>query len=599
MTDSKLVQLIVERKSKQRKKELKLSWADQREKIIEWTTFYRRNMDIFIEDYLGIKLKFFQIIMIRLLQNNMISCFITSRGAGKSFIVGVYAVARALLYPNSEIAVSSLTLAQGKLIITEKIQRELCGDVGLSPILKQLYNDGYITINVDKDTAKVNFKNDSKIFVAVAGESSRGIRSTCLIVDEARIVLKKIIDSILLPSERPRVFPSRIKDEYKDYVEEPQTIYISSARTKDSWLWTFFTKCVNQLYRKKPYSVFAVDEFTSVACGLKTKQQFEIDQKNTDEFDWMMEHLNCWLGETEDSLFRYDDFHKCQLSHLAFYPSDSNVSCFYDFSNEKEIRYITCDIAVSGGKDNDNTIYFLNSMNIDNKKVRPLYIESMNGVNSTIQVCRMKQLFYDFKCSYAVIDTKGVGNVIYDMLTVETFNEKTLETYPAWTVSTDPVLQISSDNVINDKIKRTISINAESVIIAIAGTPEINTAMHLSVKKNLKDGVFEFLVDESEQEALFVDSDKDWLLHTSEERAEMLLPYVQTRYLINEAVSLKTKILDSNIKVVEQSRLDTKDRYMTLAMTSYFADKLMNKYFQDEENGEINMDDWQWLSGKY
>ena len=259
------------------------------------------------------------------------------------------------------------------------------------------------------------------------------------------------------------------------------------------------------------------------------------------------------------------------------------------------------DVAVIESSKNDNTAFFIIRLIPDSGRYTIIvpYADSMHGLNSIAQTKRMKQLFYDFKCSYAVIDTKGVGNVIYDMLTVETFNEKTLETYPAWTVSTDSVLQISSDNVINDKIKRTISTNAEPVIIAIAGTSEINTAMHLSVKKNLKDGVFEFLVDESEQEALFVDSDKDWLLHTSEERAEMLLPYVQTRYLINEAVSLKTKILDSNIKVIEQSRLDTKDRYMTLAMTSYFADKLMNKYFQDEENGEINMDDWQWLSGKY
>lgn len=98
----------------------------------------------------------------------------------------------------------------------------------------------------------------------------------------------------------------------------------------------------------------------------------------------------------------------------------------------------------------------------------------------------MKRYFYEYKCSYFVLDTKGVGNVIYDLLTVETYDKDYDITYPAWTVCVDKSLQISSDTVINDKIQRTMTTNAESVIIPFAGTSELNSIGHLSLRKCLK-----------------------------------------------------------------------------------------------------------------
>ena len=76
-----------------------------------------------------------------------------------------------------------------------------------------------------------------------------------------------------------------------------------------------------------------------------------------------------------------------------------------------------------------------------------------------------------------------VGNVIFDLLTIPTEDTEYGITYPAWTVCKDKRLQISSDNVINDKIQRTLTSDAQEVIIPIAGTAEINSNMHLSLQK--------------------------------------------------------------------------------------------------------------------
>ena len=76
-----------------------------------------------------------------------------------------------------------------------------------------------------------------------------------------------------------------------------------------------------------------------------------------------------------------------------------------------------------------------------------------------------------------------------------------------------------------------------------------------------------------------------------------MLPFIQTKYMINEAISLEVKMMENgNIKLQEAKRTDVKDRYMTLAMGNLLADKIYNKYNKQNESEEVNLDDWQWLS---
>ena len=68
--------------------------------------------------------------------------------------------------------------------------------------------------------------------------------------------------------------------------------------------------------------------------------------------------------------------------------------------------------------------------------------------------------------------------------------------------------------------------------------------------------------------------------------------------MINESVTLNTEYKNGLVKVVED-RSATKDRYMTLAMFNYFGEKLKNKFLQNGEPDEIDLDEWQWLSGNF
>ena len=216
--------------------------------------------------------------------------------------------------------------------------------------------------------------------------------------------------------------------------------------------------------------------------------------------------MNLWLGEKEGSLYKYDDFHKAQVLEKAFHIRNSleyleQKEIKYDFKDD-EIRWLTMDIAVAGGRENDNTAFLLGKINQSTLKRSVENVSTENGMNSLKQVVLLKRMFYEYKCSYFVYDTTGVGNALYDSLTIETYDEERSVTYPAWNVCTDKKLQIVSDNVLNDKINRTITSNGEEVIIPIVGTSTLNSEMFLALRKNLQDGVIDFLKDDTEMELI-------------------------------------------------------------------------------------------------
>ena len=210
----------------------------------------------------------------------------------------------------------------------------------------------------------------------------------------------------------------------------------------------------------------------------------------------------------------------------------------------------------------------------------------------------MKRIYYDYDAEYFVMDSKGVGLGIYDLLTVKTFDDVRNVTYPAWCVCMDKLLQISSDDVVTEKLDRVMDVNAKEVIIPIAGTKNINSDMHLSVKNNIREKNLELLIDDAEKEAMFIDKDAKWVMKDADTKADLIIPFIETRLLINETMGLNIEVVDKIVRVKEKSG-ETKDRYMTLAMFSYFSDKLASKMLnvqaQEQGTSEFNLDDWKFL----
>ena len=82
------------------------------ENVIDWVTFYRRNIHRFVEHYLGIELHFFQKIMIYLMHLCPLVVLICARAVSKSFTTAVYACSVCILYPGSKVLVTAMTKKQ-------------------------------------------------------------------------------------------------------------------------------------------------------------------------------------------------------------------------------------------------------------------------------------------------------------------------------------------------------------------------------------------------------------------------------------------------------------------------------------------------------
>ena len=569
------------------------------ENIIEYVTFFRRNIDIFCEDFLEIPLHQFQKNMLIEIQDSDIATLVCSRGSSKSFCTAIAALYFALMYSNCNILVVSLTLAQSNLLISSKIEKELSNPkTGISPVLRQLRKDGWMEIKKDANTGGyiVEFQNGSKIYSCALAESLRGNRAQVVILDEAAICSKSLYQQVAEPTLTLRQYGGKTL-EAQDFT--PKQIMLSSARTKSNWLWKFLVNTVNGYFNKHSrtkYGFMCVDVLSATAAGIQSPAQYYQRKKNTNDLDFQQEYMNIFLGSGEDSIFKYEDFEMNQNLVNAFYPrtlqqvldKEENT---YKYS-DNDIRYLSCDIAVGTGQDDDNTCIICGKINVDTGKRSVEYITTCSGLNSLEQVILMKRLFYEYHARYFVQDTKGIGNALFDMLTVETFDNIYGVTYPAWTTSTNKELQLSSDNVINDKVERTMSNNAEEVIIPFAGTAELNSNMHLITRKTLKDGNVNLLLDDYNKKAQLEDKDPNFITKTAEEKADILIPFVQTRYMINEAVALEVKFSETGlVKVQEAKRTDTKDRYMTFGMFCMFGDKLYNKYCkQNNDDDDIDWD---------
>ena len=93
--------------------------------VIAWCSFWRRNLHLFVRDYLKLSLYPYQQIAIYKMGISNFICIIASRNDAKSFIIALYACCRCILYPGTLFVIGSATKGQSKLMVSAKIQDEL------------------------------------------------------------------------------------------------------------------------------------------------------------------------------------------------------------------------------------------------------------------------------------------------------------------------------------------------------------------------------------------------------------------------------------------------------------------------------------------
>lgn len=569
-----------------------LSKAENVQKLILWITFYRRNPSRFVEHYFGVTLHLYQHIILYLMELFPSFCIVAARSAAKSFLIAIYACKEAILRPGARIVVASATKKQARLIVSEKIKKEL---IPKSPLLAAEID----SFKDNQNEIEVVFRNGSSIVVVAANENARGYRATVMIYEEFRMIVKNIIDSVLSPFLYVRQADFLNFEEYSGMIEEPKEVYISSAWYQNHWMWALIRTFVKDMLTNQSSCVIGMDYSISLKHNIKTRNFLIKERKKLDPISWAIEYENQMIAENARSFFNYEQLNKNRTLKRAFYPRRNEDALLkqknkYDIQKQVgEVRIISCDIAMEGGSDTDNSIFSCIRLLPESSEYKVMdstgehievkrgyrrqvvYMELVHGGETTKQAIRIKQLYTDFNADYCVLDGRNAGISVYDMLAKVLFDEERNVEYKPWKCMND------------EKVASRIQIaGAEENVYIIKAQLETNSAIAESMRDVLTSRMIDFLISNTEAVDEIGNFFPEYAIADVDTQLFFERPYLETAALINEMIDLEYERGEQTglIKIINNN--NRKDRYTSVSYGNYFAKMLEHDLLSDSAEYE-------------
>ena len=327
--------------------------------------------------------------------------FLTAtRATSKSFTAYLSSVCRAVLLPRSNIMIASdvkgtvIKIAQAKF---EQIFRHW-------PLLrKQLAtraDDGKTGIKSSNNYYELYFKNGSVITV-VSKDTSRGLRATAAILEEAATIDEEPYTQVLLPqmNVKRREVDGTINP---DEPSSPQT-FITTARERTVYMYSRLIEItVNAVLRPKQYFSWGMSYEVPLHYGLLDKATL-LDQRystTVSDDSFSRENLSIWTGNNKEAwldskqLNKRRKLLKCERKAQQ---NPSNPNTYYT-------------IGVDIGRYNANTAVMVGKILPSDSgfKKHIVYTEVIHGANYiTQQAPRIKKLIQLYNPREIVIDGNG------------------------------------------------------------------------------------------------------------------------------------------------------------------------------------------------
>lgn len=542
--------------------------------VATWASFYRANPQRLCKEYLNISLKPFQAILVYMMFHYVYVMYIAARSQGKTWLTAIFCICKCILYPGTKIVIASGSKGQAMKIVTEKIPEIMMN----SPNLKR--EIARISTSMNTDDPHVMFKNGSWIKVVASNEKARSARAHVCVYDEFRLIDINILTRVLRRFlGTPRQPGYLRKAQYKHLQERNQEIYLSSAWYKFHWSWSRFLSFFKLFAKGKKYFVCGLPYQLSVKEGLLMQEQVldEMQEEDFDELSWEMEMECMFFGESEKAFFKYADLNKSREISKPFLPytdieyvqfkKDPKKYKFYKPKKRNEIRVLSLDVALMGGRENDATIFqFIRCIPVGNQYLKLIeYIEAIEGQHSTIQALRCKQIFYDLECDYCAMDTAGNSISVYEDLTKISVDAARGIEYPAWCAMNDDRMQERAYD--KDAVPLIFSIK-----VAGGSGAQTNHEMANYVKSQFEKNLIKLLSTEIEGKDFILENQVSLKLN-QDEINRMTASYFQTTKLIHEMIKLEKGISGGFIKLKEPSG-GRKDRYSSLAYGLFYIKQL-------------------------
>ena len=549
------------------------------EGVAYWAAFYRKNPQRFVAEYLNIKLKLFQKILIYMMMVSTNFMYIASRGSGKTWLVSLYCVVRCILFPGTKICIVSGYKSQS-LECIQKIEEDFMKNYSWGSInLCAEISDISTSIN----NAHCEFRNGSWVKIVTASDAARHNRANIVCVDEFRMVDLNILNTVIrkfLTAPRSPGYLS--KPEYKHLAERNCELYMSSAWFTSHWsykkLQTYFSLMLND---KKKYFCCGLPYQLAIKEGLLSREQVE-DEMSEADFDatsFSMEMGALWLGDSDDAFFKFDDISPRRKLKHSYFPLE-----IYKAHRIKipplalnERRILSVDVALMASKkhNNDAAALIINSAIPTERSdyiSNIVYIETHEGMTTDELGLLVMRFFYQYKCTDLVLDTGGQGLGVYDFIIKNQYDPEYDVTYEALTCCNN-----------EDMADRCKVRNAKKAIWSIKATAEFNSNAAIGLRAGFQNGVINLLIPdlEAEQE---IQKIRGFGKMSEREKALLQAPYTQTSLLINELIYLDHEMRGNTVKIKERPGM-RKDRFSSLEYNFQICQDLSRKR-RPQENTE-------------
>lgn len=381
--------------------------------------YWRTHLDRFIEDYLKIKLKPSQRVDARILGNFQSIDLVKNRGAGKTWLLAICAVALGILYPGSNIAVISSTAEQAVLVV-KKIEEKFLGYPDVLREINASRHNKPVQTNPHKGVCLL--KSGSKIESYSMG-TLRGNRAKILICDEAPEIPKNDLDAVAKPimNETRDICIQRGIEDYPSKI-----VSITSACLKNNYFYTSFINILKRMASgEKGCFAWAMSYKEAVREGISKQSYFDDQRADMTEEKFKMEYESVFLGAAEGAVFPFELTDKCRTLRDVEIAQPAKSAVEYVMS---------LDIATSSASNADNaalTTFKLVELENGGYLKQVVRIQTFKGKRLDALATEVRKNLVLFPNTVkVVVDVRGLGDAFPQFMCKPWTDPSTGKEYP-------------------------------------------------------------------------------------------------------------------------------------------------------------------------
>ena len=491
-------------------------------RLRELIGFFRQYPDIFIDFIKGqnstFEFLFYQRIYLRIAMRHRYVYATFPRAYSKSFLSMMTLMIRCVLYPNSQLFVTTGGKEQAASITIAKIE-EICK---LIPGLSNQINWDRGVSTKSKDNVKYVFKNGSTIDILAARQSSRGQRRTGGLMEECVLIDGDILNEVIIPTTN---VDRRLSDgsRHKEEIVNKSQIYITTAGWKNSFAYHKLIQIlINSILDPDQYMIMGGTYETPVISGLLDEnfvQQLQLQGTFNDE-SFNREYRSIWSGDVQNAFFSSERFDKYRVLLQPEYEQSgrSSRNAYYVFGID--VGRIGCTTEICIFKVTPQT------QGVSQKTLVNIY--TFEAEHFETQCIHIKHLYYKYFPRRIAIDGNGLGVGLIDYL-VKSQDTEDGEFLPSFGV-------FNTDEY--PEYKKYVTIDTErDLLYVIKANAPINTEAYSYAQTQMYSGKIRFLIDESLAKTKLMATKQGQNMNI-DERNSYLRPFILTSILKEQMLNL-------------------------------------------------------------